>query len=348
MISSIQPETLCNKCVLEWLSLANNSLTEIYLEIFRNQRTPFYPDLSGNRITKIEGAMFYPTRKLETSLLSSNSNFEYNALAFYEENELVYVDLSRNTIERLGSLTFSRNCLQILRSRSFNNLEEKRNLSSAGNNTSEINDQAFVGLQNLKYLDLSSNNVSKISLSMFHNILPQNEIEGTCVSKIKGMNLSNNEHLTSNFGKDYIFNLTSIILCNVELLELMENCLSIFGNNSVNMLNTSGTLIIITNNTYTYECSLSPDNNKTMHFTLLNCLSQEKCNISEHNSSTILATFSEKKVPQPLLPENVLIFGIYSSSVFVAIVVVLVITYLVGKPEPDEFWWEDKLAKRNF
>ena len=40
---------------------------------------------------------------------------------------------------------------------------------------------------------------------------------------------------------------------------------------------------------------------------------------------------------QTSLPENVLISGIYASSVFVAIVVVLVITHVVGKPEPDEF-----------
>jgi len=347
MISSIEPETLHQNSVLKWLSLANNRLTEIHLEIFRNQRKLSYLDLSGNRITEIEGAMFHRTRKLETMLLSSNNIFEYNASASYEENELFYIDLSRNTIERLGSLTFSRNCLQSLRSRSFSILEEKRNISSTGNNISENNDKAFVGLENLKYLDLSSNNVSKISLSVFHNILPQNGIdtsEKTCVSKIKGMNLSNNANHSSNFEKDYPFKFTSIILCNVELLDLNENCLSIFDDNSLNVLNTSGTLINLTNNTYTYECSFCQDVNETMNVTSLNCLSKGKRNISEHNNySTNVETFSEYK-----RPENVLIFGIYVSSVFVAIVLVLVITHVVGKPEPDAFWWEDKLAKRNY
>jgi Leucine-rich repeat (LRR) protein len=352
MLSSTEPETFHNNSVLEWLSLANNRLSEIHLEIFRKQRTLSYLDLSGNRITKIEGAMFHRTRNLEILLLSSNNIFEYSASASNKENELFYIDLSRNTIERLGSLTFSRNCLQSLHSRNFSILEEKRNSSSNGNNTSEINVEAFVGLENLKYLDLSSNNVSKISLSVFHNILPQNEIvtsEDTCVSLIKGMNLSNNAKHSSNLGKDYPFNLTSIILCNVEILELKENCLSIFDDNPVNVLNTSGTLINLTNNTYTYECSLSQDINETMNVTSLNCLSQGKLKISEHNNySTTVETSSENEVSQPLLHENVLIFGIYASSVFVAIIVVLVITHVVGKPEPDEFWWEDKLAKRNY
>ena len=354
IISSIQPGTFHNSSVLEWLSLANNSLTEIHLDIFRNQRTLSYLDLSGNRITKIEGAMCHLTRKLETLLLASNNIFEYNASASYKQNELLHIDVSRNRIERLGNLTFSSNCYQSLRSKNFNNLEGKCKLSSTGNNTSEINDEAFVGLENLKYLDLSSNNVSKISLSVFHNVLPQNETvtsEGTCVSKIKSLNLSNNANDSFRFGLYYPFNLTSIIFCKVELSELKENCLSIFDANPVNVLNTSGTLINLTDNAHSYECSFFQGNNKTMNVTSLNCLSQgdlrmEKCNISELNScSTTVEPFSENKPP---LPENILIFVIYASSVFVAIVVVLVITHFVGKPEPDEFWWEDKLAKRSY
>jgi Leucine-rich repeat (LRR) protein len=318
MIFSIHPDTLHQNSVLEWLSLVNNRLTDIRLDIFWNQRTLSYVDLSGNNITKIEGEMFYRTRKLEIFLLSSNDTFEYNASASYKENELFYIDLSGNRIERLGSLTFSWNCLQSLRSRSFNNMEEKCNLSSAGNDTSKINEE-------------------------------------TCVSKIKGLNLSNNTKDPFYFEKYCPLNLTSIILCKVELLELKENCLSIFYDNSLNALNTSGALINLTDNAYAYECFLSQGINKTLNVTSLNCLSQgtlgeEKCKISEHNNfSTTVESFSENnKVPLPSLPENILIFGIYASSVFVAIVVVLIITHIVGKPEPDEFWWEDKLAKRNY
>jgi hypothetical protein len=51
---------------------------------------------------------------------------------------------------------------------------------------------------------------------------------------------------------------------------------------------------------------------------------------------------------EPVLLVNIFIFGIYASTICVAIVVVLAITCGVGKPEPDEFWWEDKLAKRNY
>jgi hypothetical protein len=75
----------------------------------------------------------------------------------------------------------------------------------------------------------------------------------------------------------------------------------------------------------------------------------EKCNISELDFSTTVdkQIGENKKEPHPSLPENVFIFGIYAASVFVALVV-LVVTNVVGKPEPDEFFWEDKLAKRNY
>jgi t-SNARE complex subunit (syntaxin) len=45
---------------------------------------------------------------------------------------------------------------------------------------------------------------------------------------------------------------------------------------------------------------------------------------------------------------SILKFVMYVILVLVAIVVVLVITCAVVKTEPVEFWWEDKLAKRNY
>jgi hypothetical protein len=78
----------------------------------------------------------------------------------------------------------------------------------------------------------------------------------------------------------------------------------------------------------------------------LNCCSERNLSNSEHNNS--LSSSVDGNVNKTPLPEYILIFGIYASSVFVAIVVVLVITHVVGKPEPDDFWWEDKLAKRSY
>jgi hypothetical protein len=117
-----------------------------------------------------------------------------------------------------------------------------------------------------------------------------------------------------------------------------------------------GALINLTNNSYTYECSLSQDVEENVNVTSLICLRQgdlrmETCNTSElaDFSTTVDKKIGEnKKEPQPFLPESILILGIYAASVFVAIVVVLVVTYFVGKPEPDEFWWEDKLEKRSY
>jgi hypothetical protein len=165
-------------------------------------------------------------------------------------------------------------------------------------------------------------------------MLPQTEMissDETCVSKVDGLNSSN---ISFNFWDYLSHNLTSIILRKMELSELRENSLSIFADISLNVLNISGTLINLTGNPHTYECFLSQDINENINITSLNCLSQGDLSTEERSNTT--------------LPENVVIFGIYACSVFVAVVVVLVITYVVGKPEPDEFWWEDKLEKRNY
>jgi hypothetical protein len=206
-----------------------------------------------------------------------------------------------------------------------------------------------------------------------------NESEGTYVSETNVSNSSGNKTHQFNNTEYYPFNNTSIVLCEMELLVLRENCSSFFDENSLNLFNTSRALINVTNNPCSCECSSSQDVYKIINVTSLNCVIQgdlitEKCNTSARNdSSTTVQSVSatsdgnvntkymdfnkevddeiiveNKKEPEPSLPANVLILGIYAFSVFVAVVVVLVITRIVGKPEPDVFWWEEKLAKRNY
>jgi Leucine-rich repeat (LRR) protein len=393
-ISTIDGVTFFGCADLEWLSLANNRLTALHSPIFQNQSNLSYLDVSGNLITKIEGEVFYYNVKLETLLLVSNNISEFNLSEFRKDNELSHLDESGSRIKeldslailRLKTLNLSRNSLQTLRSRSFSNLKQLRNLSLTGNNISEINDEAFCGLENLEYLDLSSNSVKNISLSVFQDMLPQmgtNVSIRTCVPKIRILNLSNNRIHFFNFGGYHTFITTyniSIIFSEIQLLDLSGNCVSLFDDHSVNLLNTSGDLINFRNNLCFYGCSSSQDVYKIVNVTSLNCANQgasgtEKCDISENNgcSTTVNETDMNLKekgenittvesVPKsvvrknsshvnetkPFLPANILIFGIYASSVFVAVVVVLVITHVVGTPEPDEFWWEDKLAKRNY
>jgi heme/copper-type cytochrome/quinol oxidase subunit 2 len=45
---------------------------------------------------------------------------------------------------------------------------------------------------------------------------------------------------------------------------------------------------------------------------------------------------------------SILIFVTYVILLLVAIVIVLVIIRAVYKPEPDEYWWEDKLTKKDY
>jgi Leucine-rich repeat (LRR) protein len=346
MLSSIQPETLRNNSVLEWLSLANNRLTEIHPDSLRLLRHLRHMDLSNNMISSIQPETLHENSELVWLSLANNRLNEIDPRIFQNQIKLSCLYLSGNIIMKIEGAMFYRNRKNGTLVLTSNNASDFRN--EIGRNISEINDEAFVGLQNLQYLDLSINNVKNISLTVFHSTLPQTEMirsEGTCVCL-------NSSNISFNVGEYHSCNLTSIILRKMELSGLREKSFSISDNCSVKVLNNSGTLINLTGNSHTYECSLSQDIYKGINVTSLNCLSQgdfitKKCNNSEHNDSITTGESLSISINGDV-NKTVLIFGIYASSVFVAIVVVLVITHVVGKPEPDEFWWEDKLAKRSY
>jgi hypothetical protein len=307
-MSSIQPGTLCSSSVLEWLSLANNRLTEIYPDTFSPLAHLQHLDLSKNMISSIQQETYHKNFVLELPSLSNNELNEIHLHIFYNQRKLSCLDLSRNIITKIEGTLFYCN--------------------------REIDTLLLTSKRNLECIASDSPNQSELN--------------------------------TSEINEYHLANLTSIILRKLELSELRESKLSVSDESSGNVLNTSGALINLTGNPHTYECSLCQDIYENITVTSLNCFSQgdsstEKSNNSENNDcSTTMESLSSSvdgnvnstdknlESPTPPLPEIVLIFGIYASSVFVAIVVVLVITHVVGKPELDEFWWEDKLAKRSY
>lgn len=380
-ISSIKLETFLNNSKLESLCLANNSLTTIYPGTFQSQTCLSYLDLSGNKIRHIKEIFYYNT-KLKSLLLANNNISEFHPSAFHAENNLSYIDISGNRIEELENLMFcrlkylfvARNNVKLLRPRSFSNCKELLNLSLAENNITEIKDGAFCGLENLEYLDLSRNRISSF-------ILPQTEVNNSgrgCVSRIKDLKLDNNEIYSFNFEEYLPLNISqnmSMKFCELKLLNLSGNCLSALDEKSVNVLRNSAASAHLSDNPWLCGCSSSESVYKILRDDLmLRCATQEylkgkRCSRLQDTCQDITSTLEtvsdneaeldsgedgkSKKVEnltesEPFLRVNILILGIYAFTICVAIVVVLVITCAVGRPEEDEFWWEDKLAKRDY
>jgi hypothetical protein len=212
-------------------------------------------------------------------------------------------------------------------------------------------------------------------------MLPQMEVNVTkrdCMSRIPSLKLAKNKIHYFPF-KEYLsltdlYN-TSIKFCE---LDLNGNCLSVLDDESVNVLGNWTASIKLSDNPWFCECS---DSSESVYRilsdnTILKCATPEylkgkSCIYVSHtcrSTTLILGTDSsvEKEADEnleqnrgekPKLGTNsesepfrasILIFVIYVIVMLVAIVVVFVIIRVIGKPEPDEFWWEDKLAKRNY
>jgi Leucine-rich repeat (LRR) protein len=340
-ITKIEGGTFNYTTILKSLLLANNILSELHPSAFHEDNQISYMDISGNRIEKLENLTFYQLQNLS---------------------------VSRNVIRRLGPRNFS-NCTELL------------NLVLSENNISEISSEAFYGLEKLEYLDLSSNNITNISSFVFQDMLHQTEVntsESVCVSKMKFLNLAKNKIYSFNF-KEYLplknSHNISFKFCELKVLNLSQNCLSTLDDMSMSLLRNSTVLTYLSDNPWSCECSLSQIVYKELNENVtLKCATSEylkaktcialkdPCQSSMSPSETASGTEIEaqdnsqkegenekfeKETQLKGFLETHFIFVSYVFTVCVAIVVVLIITCAVGEPEPDEFWWEDKLAKRN-
>jgi Leucine-rich repeat (LRR) protein len=380
-IASIQQDMFDNNTHLQWLSLADNRLTKVDPSTFHKQRNLSYLDLSGNGIRQIEKGTFRENTKLESLLLAHNSISELDSWAFHAENEISHLNVSGNKIDKLENLTFcnleclsiSKNLLRRLHPRSFSNCKELRTLSLSGNFISEISEEAFYGLEKLEYLDLSDNSITNISLYILQGTVPHMEVEvskSECISNIKHLQLTDNKIQYFNFTELIPLNNSyniSIKFCNLEVLDLNKNCLSGLDEESVNVLRESTDLIQLSDNPWSCECSDSSDGiyetlsgNRTLNCETRERTKERSCSDVELTCFNVISTpgtvaYADSENPKPGTKSEpkpfratIVIFEIYVILVLVAIVVVLIITRAVGKPESDDCWWEDKLAKRNY
>jgi toll-like receptor 13 len=378
IINVIQPGTFQKNIKLEWLSLANNRLTTILPATFHNQSNLSFLDLSGNKINEIRDKIFDSTVKLKSLLLANNNISVFNTSAFPTEDELSYIDVSGNRIEDLENLAFhklknlsvSRNRLKRLLPSSFINCNVLVNLSLSENYISEISDGAFYGLEQLEYLDLSINNITNITASAFQDKPPYTRVNSSgiaYISNVTHLNLAKNVISSFNFTEFlHLDNSDSISVkfCRLKLLNLSRNCLSALDNKSEDVLRNSTTKTDLSDNPWSCECSSSQSvyrkfrNNVTLYCATLEYLKVKRClslpytcnSSTEANSKeydvTIQAEINTESGKSVRV--DMFIFLIFAFTICVAIVVVLIITRAFGEPEPDEFWWEDKLAKRNY
>ncbi|PNF18764.1 hypothetical protein B7P43_G03339 [Cryptotermes secundus] len=365
-LTAIDPSTFQQQSNLTYLDLSGNKITQIKRGMFYNNMELESLLLGDNKISELHPSAFHADCGLSYLDVSGNLIEKLENLTFY----------------RLKFLSISRNKLQRLHSRSFCNCSELRNLSLSDNDISEINDEAFYGLWQLEYLDLSSNNIKNISLSIFQGMVLQmegNMTKSDSMSNLTYLKLSKNKIHYFPF-KEYL-SLTDSCHTSTKLckLDLNGNCLSVLDDESVNVLGNSTVLTELSDNPW--SCNCSEDSSERVYRMLsgnrtLKCATPEyskgkSCSGVKHTCLSTTSTpgtdssveteadenLEENEDENPKLltnpesetfPTKILLFVIYVISMLVAIVIVLVISRAVGKPEPDEYWWEDKLAKRNY
>lgn len=365
-LTAIDPSTFQQQSNLSYLDLSRNKITQIKRGVFYNNTELESLLLADNKISELHPSAFHAD----------------NGLSYLDVSGNLIEELENFTFYRLKVLSISRNKLQRLHPRSFCNCTELRNLSLSDNDISEINDEAFYGLWQLEYLDLSSNNIKNISLSIFQGMVLQMEAnmnESDCVSNLRYLKLSKNKIHYFPF-KEYLSLTDSCNTCmKFCKLDLNGNCLSVLDDESVNVLGNSTVLMELSDNAWSCDCSEnSPESvyrmlsgDRTLNCATPEYLKRKNCTDVKHTclsptstpgtdssveieadanleenegENRTLVTNSESEP----FPTNILVFVIYVILMFVAIVIVLVISRAVGKPEPDEYWWEDKLAKRNY
>ncbi|VDM77970.1 unnamed protein product, partial [Strongylus vulgaris] len=137
---------------LEFLSLANNSLTHIATEAFASLTHLKHLDLSHNDLLSLPKNVFNKLKNLETLILSNNE-LQLSPDCFAGLSSLRELDLTSN---RLSYLPPS------LEAGQFSALRNLETLNIADNLISDIYDGAFFGMDNLTVLNMTNNQLVRL------------------------------------------------------------------------------------------------------------------------------------------------------------------------------------------
>ncbi|KAJ9601428.1 hypothetical protein L9F63_000452 [Diploptera punctata] len=307
---------------LERLLLSNNRITDIPKDLFKKQARLVFLDISGNRLTIIRSETFASCASLEKLLLTNNNIYIIDMKAFYGLKRIMHLDLSNNSLFRIRTVVF--NVSSVLEEESEENNKNTISIPMDGNESegagsNSVKEFSFV-------LNLSANKLSKINFEelfvLLHSVnttinisldLRNNTFDSLDINSVKWMKKFN---VFPNFSGN------PWDCCNTNLISVfdeLKNNLTLFCEKPEEYKGEPWD-----NYNITKICSVS-DNEIT--------------NVTEPTKKTMI-TISSFSLP-------CIIVYVYSCIVIIFSVVVIIVTKNFKMPE-DEFWWEDKLEKRNY
>jgi hypothetical protein len=181
-----------------------------------------------------------------------------------------YLDLSGNGIEildysvfrkqgQLETLILSWNMLRNLETGIFSDCTKLRNLSLSANRLSEISTSAFYGLEFLEHLDLSNNSIEELSPRVFDTVSFSTNRGNHQVSKLKHINLAQNNITIFNFEPYFPMNSNSDSsnpTFQLDYLNVSSNRLTMLDAASIEWLNQTTAVTDLTANPWNCDCSV--------------------------------------------------------------------------------------------
>ncbi|PSN52710.1 hypothetical protein C0J52_09377 [Blattella germanica] len=368
------------------LDLSRNKISNLTFGIFEALSSLQYMSLARNSLVEIDEYIFWLLPNLTSLDFSYNRIISIKERTFQKQNELRWLSLSNNKIkhipiglfENLGNLEFldlSGNLIATIFPKTFNGCQRLSHLTIAMNILTEIKNETFSGLTTLQFLNLSNNELTKVGTDAFKCYNEDDSI----VCNLRYIDLSSNKLATFNLqeyfpGEDKFRNLSLI---------LSDNKLKSIDNDSVNWIIRTDIFPELKGNPWNCSCSnlyhafnvlkdspplfceyprVIQGESWTALEDVIHCNetdesrrirdwdSAETDEIDVKNITSQVGGDDRdvEHVDKDFLQTNLIVLGIYACTVLVAIVTILVITHYIGEPEDEEFWWEDKLAKRSY
>ena len=370
-LTKIAEKLFANCPKLSHLFLSENNILSISSLVFTGLVNLVELDLSHNKIKSVMYGSFDDLVNLRILQLSNNYIGYISRGLFDNQRNMTFLDISNNNLSTLTSLMFAR-CSSL------------KNLSLSRNSISEVKVKAFLGITMLTALDLSENIITEIEVDAFNFSKDKSKMGKTLNSsstkgiKLEYLNLSKNK--LSEFSLELHF--PELANGSTLFVDLSYNELKTFDSDSVTWLDAHHSVSLdYTGNPW--DCTCDNSEMRMAYSSLkdslsLNCTTPESVkgifwnvledcgittvssntmgdseNVSMFVTSSVTEVTNETEAKEQLfigsffLRTDVLVNIVYACFVFIASIIILIRNYHIHRPE-DQFWWEDKLAKRSY
>ena len=321
---------------LRILQLSNNYIAYISEGLFENQNNMAFLDISNNNMTTISSSLFAGCSYLKNLSLSRNNISKIKENAFFGLSMLTFLDLSENAIINIevDALNFSNSTLK---------MQETLNSPS----TEEIH---------LEYLNLSKNQLNEFSLELhFPELANGTLFVDLSYNRLMKLDSDSVTWLVAHHSVslDYTGNPWDCTCDNSEMRIAYTSLKDRLSLNCTTPESVKGRLWKVLK-----DCDLTTVSSGSvgvMFATSSGGIStvDDFENISTAETSSVTEVTNETEAKERLfvgsffLRPDVLVNVVYACLVFVATIIITIRNYRIHRPE-DEFWWEDKLAKRSY